>query len=213
VSSYAKHGGSGRAARVLRRWVGTQGGAGGATSGSRGAISSGQRLGGLLVRIADSGLTSAFEDAGLGRLVGHNRLQVLEGLLEAIAGDGSDLDQQAVRAAICDIYDELFVGDTFEELENTTLDGDAVVNSLEDFLAAYIYRKLLPAIDAKLRDLDADTARSRERELREYIKSLVKLRVKGDDALSLDWEGSAGQQLIEGVVQAAFEQVEQLDDE
>ncbi len=212
VSNYAKRGGSERAARVLKRWVDTQGGAGGAFSSSRAAIGSAQRVASLLSGIASAGLADALQSAGLGHLVGRNRLEVLAGLLDAIAGDGSDLDQQAVRAAVCDLYDELFAGETFEELEEVQLDSEGVVRAVEQFLAAYIYRRLLPWIDIKLRDLDAEVARARERELRDYIRSLVRLRLEGNKALDLDWEGKTGHDLIEGVVEATFEQIEDLED-
>jgi hypothetical protein len=212
VSNYARRGGPERAARVLKRWVATQGGAGAASGGSRAAVGSAQRFASLLSGVASDGLASALESAGLEDLVGRNRLEVLEGLLEAIAGDGSDLDQQAIRAAVCDLYDDLFSGQTFEELEEVQLDAHGVVDAIEQFLAAYIYRRMLPQIDVKLRDLDAETARARERELRDFIHSLISLRINGERALSLDWRGQEGRGLIEGVVDATFEQIEHLED-
>ena len=51
------------------------------------------------------GLTATLEALGLGHLVGRDRFEVLDGLLDALGGDGASLEDQAVSAALIDAFE------------------------------------------------------------------------------------------------------------
>lgn len=200
--------------RVLGRHVAVLGGVSGAASsavaGQRGLAS----LAGLLTGIAADGLAPALESAGLGGLVGLNRFDALDQLVTAISGDGSDLESQAARDALCDVFDELFDDDasTWSDLEGTTLDEDAVVELLEMFLARYIHNRLpvLPERLARLLDHNAVTAA--EQQLIETIRGYVNLHLP-QDPLDFDWAGPDGAAFAGEAIRTIYNALEGLAEE
>jgi hypothetical protein len=135
---------------VLARLVQALGGASGATAAAvAGAgVPSAQRVGVLGSGLAGPGLTPTLESLGLQQLVGGSRFDVVEGLVDEIAGSGDALEEQAARTAALDVLNEVF-GDaeTYEQLEEASLDRDGVLAILQSFIAAYVYARLAPALD------------------------------------------------------------------
>jgi hypothetical protein len=163
--------------------------------------------------LAGPGLTPTLESLGLQQLVGGSRFDVVEGLVDEIAGSGDALEEQAARTAALDVLNEVF-GDaeTYEQLEEASLDRDGVLAILQSFIAAYVYARLAPALDERLNKLaDPKLVRRREPEMREYTKATVQLELEGVEASRVDWGGPQGQQLLEASVRAVFEQLEALD--
>jgi hypothetical protein len=211
ASNFTRRGGSGRAGKAVARYVSAVGGASSAARGSRSAVTGGQTLGAFVADLARANLSEALQRLDLGELVGKSRFEVLDGLLEAIAGPGSGLEEQAARSAACDVLDELFPPDAndYEELEEVTVDAGQIVEMLDRFLAAYIYRRMLPTIAEKLTHLeDHEAAQERAGELREYIRLRVALELEDRDPLEVDWRGAEGQQIIERVLNDAYEALE-----
>src|SRR4051794_33606121 len=138
ASNFARHGGGGRAEKVLARYVGALGGAGrAAATGRSAAVGSAQGVAGFGAGLATDGLTATLERLGLGRLVGQSRYEVLDGLLEALGADGGSLEDQAVNQALCETFAELYPDDaeTYEQLEDIALDGDGLILFIEHFVA------------------------------------------------------------------------------
>jgi len=214
-TQFGKEGGDKRAARVLARFVETLGGAVAAAAGAAAGagVRTAQQVGSLGAGIAASGLSDTLQDLGLGHLVGASRFDVVEGLLDALAGPGDALEEQAARTAACDVLDDLFAdAETYEELQGIVLDAGAVAEILHAFLAAYIFARLAPALDERLNRLgDSQLARRRERELRDYTRAVIRLELQGRDPLTVDWAGSEGRTLVEAAMLAVFEQLEALD--
>ena len=214
-TSFGKHGGDERAGRVLARLVKVLGGAvtAAAAAGGGAGVRSAQQVGALSSGLAGPGLTPTLERLGLQRLVGSSRFEVIEGLLDQIAGEGDALEEQAARTAACDVLDELF-GDaeTYEELEAMQLVTDGVLSILQAFLAAYIYARLAPALDERLNRLgDANVVRRREQELRDYTRAVVALELDGRDPLTVDWTSDDGRELLDRAILAVFQQLEALE--
>jgi len=219
TSDYAKGvsrrgGDPGKVDRVLGRHVAVLGGVGGAASsaaaGRRGLAS----LAGLLSGIAAEGLGPALENAGLGNLVGQNRFDALDQLVTAISGDGSDLESQAARDALCDVFDELFDDDatTWTDLEATTLDEGGVVELLEMFLAHYIHNRL-PVLPERLaRLLDHNAVAAAENQLIDTIRGYVNLHMP-PDPLAFDWTGPAGAIFSDQAIRTIYTALEGLVDE
>jgi len=91
-TSFVKKGGGERADRLLARYVGALGGAiAAAASGTGAVLAPAQGLAGIGVGLAQRGLSPTLEELGLSHLVGADRYEVLDGLLDALAGDGSTL--------------------------------------------------------------------------------------------------------------------------
>jgi hypothetical protein len=79
----------------------------------------------------------------------------------------------------------------------------ALESLLALFLAAYVYNRV-PIIAERLARLgDRRAAERADRELRDYIRAYVDLRL-GDDPLAVDWTGAQGRAVIEQAIQAVY---------
>jgi hypothetical protein len=210
ATAYMNAAGSGRgsptvARRVLARHVAVLGGAAGAVTGARAGQASAQRLGAVLAGIATDGLGAALIDQGLGRLVGGDRLTVLDALASIVAGDGADGDGQAARDAMFDVLADLFPdADSWAELDAVRLDADGVRQLLESFLARYVYNRI-PVIAERLARLDDPVKAQRaEEDLQRMVASFVHLQLP-DDALAVDWAGAEGRTIIDESLRAVYD--------
>lgn len=212
--SFARHGGEDRAARTLAGLVAVLGGAGGAVARSGGGAAAGQRLGRFMAGTAEGGLAGGLTAVGLGDLVGRSRFEVLTALIDRIAGAGQDPEEQAARSAVLDVLAELLPdGDEFEDLAALELNAEGVREALRLFLVFYIYNRVGSILESRLARLEApDTAEARDAELRAYIRSIVALRLRDFDPLTVDWDGDEGQELIERTLRSVYRQLEAEDD-
>lgn len=214
ASNFARHGGDIRADKVLARYVGALGGAGAAASSGRSAgVGAGQAIGALGAGLASEGLTPTLERLGLGHLVGRDRYDVLDGLVEELIGDGGTLEDQAVERAIVEAFQELFPDDAldYEDLESVQLDSDDVVRLIEHAIAAWAYARMLPTLAEKFSHIeDREVAMRRYGELRERMTKLVRLEIGDRSALEIEWRGTEGEALLERVVDQLYEDMEDL---
>ncbi len=212
ASLFARHGGHDRAAKALAGYVAAAGGVGGALAAAAEGVRAGQSLGAFLVASSGpAGLADGLRAVGLERLVGSDRFTVLSELVNEFAGAGSDLEAQAARNALLDVLDEILPEDDAERLEDVRLDAARVTDALCRYLSALIYNLAIPVIDERLSQLeDPVLARQRDKELREYIDALVRLRIQDNDSLELDWRGSAGREFVQSILQAVFDQLEHI---
>jgi hypothetical protein len=215
ASDFARRGGGdGRVEKVLARYVAAMGGAAAlVASGLQTAVGSTQRVAGFGAGLAVDGLTPTLEQIGLGHLVGQDRYEVLNGLLEALAGDGSTLEERAVLAALCEAFEELFPDDaeTYEDLEAVTLNADGVAELIERFVARWVYDRMLPTLAEKFAHIDdPELVRRCNDELRERIRLLTKLKLEGREATSIDWNGDEGRAILSGLVADIYEDMEDL---
>jgi hypothetical protein len=88
ATDYAKYGGEDRARRVTARHVATMGGAGAAVASAAAGLSTAQRLGRLLSGIGTVGFDETLRSFDLEALIGRDRFDVLEALIEIIAPVG-----------------------------------------------------------------------------------------------------------------------------
>lgn len=210
ASLFARHGGRGRAAKALAGYVAVAGGAAAATSSAAAGIRAGQSLGRFLAAsTGPTGMAGGLEAVGLANLVGVNRFEVLSGLADAFAGPGSDIEEQAARDALLDVLNDILPDDATIPLVDVRLDETAVIDALRRFVAALVYNRAIPTIDERLTRLqNPQLARQRDEEIRGYIEVLVRLRTEHASPLTLDWRGPEGAALINGVLRAAYDQLE-----
>lgn len=216
ASNFTRYGGGdGRAEKVLSRYVAAMGGSAALSTsvGARAAVRSTQGVAGFATGLATEGLSRTLERLGLDQLIGQDRYEVLNGLLEALAGDGSTLEDRAVLAALCEAFEELFPDDaeTYNELEATTLDEAGVAGLIERFVARWVYDRMLPTIAKKFADItDPAVVRRRDDELRERISLLAKLELQGRSPLEINWPGDEGRDILGKLVEAIYEDMEDL---
>ena len=203
---------SAAARRVLARHVAVLGGAGGVVAGARAGRAGAQRLGAVLAGVATDGLGAALTAHGLGHLVSEDRLTVLDALASIVAGDGADIDGQAMRDAMFDVLADLFPdADSWAELDAVRLDADGVRQLLELFLARYVYNRI-PVIAERLARLDDPVKAQRaEEDLQRMVASFVHLQLPGD-ALRVDWAGAEGRTIIDESLRAVYDALAVLED-
>ena len=215
TSNFARHGGTRRAEKVLARYVRALGGAGAAASSGRAAgVGAGQALADFGAGVVRDGLTETLQRLGLGHLVGQDRYEVLDGLIETLGGDGGSLEDQAVQAALIEAFRELYPEDaqTYNELETVELSRDDLVRLIERFVAQWAYARLLPSLAEKLTHIeDPGIQQQRYEELRERLYALVRLEIGERDALAIDWRGNEGQTILNTVVDQVYEDMENLE--
>jgi hypothetical protein len=211
ATDFAKYGGGQRAGKALSGYVAAMGGAAAAAAAATAGSRTGQSLGNLLAAsTGPDGVAGGLEAVGLGHLVGRDRYTVLSELLNAFAGDGSDIETQAARNALLDVLDELLPEEEAAELNSVQLDEQAVADSLCRYLDALIYNLAIPVIDERLTRLENPAlAQERDRELRDYIDALVRLRIQDTSPLQIDWHSAEGQKFINDILRAAYDQLEE----
>lgn len=202
-----------RARRVLARHVPLLGGAGGATASAHAGRSGLAKLGGLLAGLGTGTAGQALTAIGLGHLVGQDRFTVLDELVTYIAGSGDDLDSGAARDAACDVLDEVFGdADTWEDLDQVSVDRDQLGTILERFLALYVYNRVPVVAERLSRLTDPVAMRQADQEMRQIIADLVAIELPADP-LSVDWGGPEGRSIAERAIGSAYELLSALDDE
>lgn len=208
ASYFAKLGGTDRAAKTLAGFVAALGGAAAAVAAADAGARTGQSLGQLLASsTGPTGLAGGLEAVGLDRLIGEDKYTVLSELLDAFAGTGSDLEAQAARSALLDVLDEILPEEG--DVEAVVLDGAAVTEALLRYIAALVYNRAIPVIDERLTKLENQTlAQQRDKELRDYIAALVRLRAEAVEPLDIDWQGQQGRLFIDDILTAVYEELE-----
>jgi len=213
TSNYVRYGGPERARKVLARYVSALGGAGAASSRRASGVRAAQGLAGFGAGIANDGLSATLRDLGLGHLVGASRFDVLDGLLESLGAEGGSLEDQAVNQAVCDAFAEQYPDDaeTYDELEEITLDQEGLVLFIERAVAAWAYARLLPTLAEKFSQIeDPYLEQERYDDLRERMRLLVSLEVGSRDPLEIDWRGSDGETILTRVIDQLYEDMEDI---
>lgn len=204
---------TGRARRVLARHVPLLGGAAGAAGSARAGRSGVTRLGSLLAGLGTGTAGQALTAIGLSHLVGQDRFTVLDELVTYIAGTGDDLDTGAARDAACDVLDEVFGdADSWEELNQVSVDRDQLGTILERFLALYVYNRVPVVAERLSRLTDPVAMRKADQEMREIIADLVAIELPADP-LSVDWAGAQGRTIAETAIASAYELLSALEDQ
>lgn len=204
-------GGSSRASR---------GGGGGGGGGARGAFSSAKKtarsLGSFLGGVASRGLDQTLRDFGLGDLIGRSASEVISGIVDALVGPGTSLDEAVARVALVEVMGELYDerNVAYENLVDSWesgIDRDRCVELLELFLVEAIYQKILSDLADRIEEHSDSVAmtRARELELRDYIEEMVRFDLRQKDPVQVDWQGQEGDELITRNLEAALVQLEE----
>jgi hypothetical protein len=181
---------------------------GGTTRAARDARVGRSVANGLLsfVRAAsENGVNAALGESGLQDAVGLPADEALERLVDFLAADANTLDETAAREALIDVIRDL-LGD-LEDLADAfqNLDSDGVLEILNKFIAAYIFRRYAKALGDRFRanSLTGPAARRREEEIKRYIAAEVTIAIEQIDASSVNWQRDT-EQLIDRCMRDAF---------
>ena len=210
MSSVASGGGDTRRLGVAaRRYLTAKGGARKAATASPAGRASTAGLGAFLSGVAAGNFAAAAQSLGLNAVVGQRAESVLATVIDAIAPAGTTDDAAIARRAATETLRELFekygVQQGGVEALNAMTASD-VAEAVELSVAAYVYQRWLFDLSVKIEEhavTEAEAVRL-ERDVRGYVKGLVKLRLDGREAVALDWKGPEGRGFVQGIYEAAY---------
>lgn len=111
------------------------------------------------------------------------------------------------------MLDEVFGdADSWEELNQVSVDRDQLGTILERFLALYVYNRVPVVAERLSRLTDPVAMRKADHEMREIIADLVAIELPADP-LSVDWAGAQGRTIAETAIASAYELLSALEDQ
>jgi hypothetical protein len=192
-----------------RRYVAAKGGARKASTAATAGRATTARLGNFVSDIASRGFAEAARAIGLQRTVGQKVDVVLAEVINAIAPTGTNNDDAIARRAASETLRELFEKHAIEQAGLDALNAMTiadVTDTIELSVAAYIYERWLFDLSQKIEQnavSEADAVKL-ERDVKDFVKGLVKLKLNGNQALQLDWNGSEGKEFVQDIYEAAY---------
>jgi hypothetical protein len=196
-------------ARFTGRYVEALGGASAAAAAAAGGVRAGAAIGRVLSGMSEArGITPTLEEIGLGAMVGRTPIEVVSALADALAGDGSTLEEAAAREALVFVFEDLFEGAvTYEDLEAAHLDADGVRAAYAKYMARYAYNLMLALLDERLVQRgDPGSAAATERHVWEYILARAQIEIADVDIAGIDWRDTArAEAAARGLVRGVLE--------
>jgi hypothetical protein len=192
-----------------RRYVSAKGGAKKASSAATAGRATTARIGNFVSDIASRGFDEAARAIGLQSTVGQKADVVLAQVINAIAPVGTNNDDAIARRAASETLRELFENHGVEQAGLDALDAMSpadVTDTIELSVAAYVYERWLFDLSQKIEQnavSEADAIKL-ERDVKDFVKGMVKLKLNGDQALRLDWKGAEGKKFVQDVYDAAY---------
>ena len=210
MTSVATGGGGTRRLRVAgRRYVTAKGGAKKAATASGAGRATTAGLGGFLSNVANDGFAQAAQSLGLQTVVGQKAETVLAAVLDAIAPAGTTNDAAIARRAASETLRALFekygVEQAGIEALNAMKAAD-VADTVELSVSAYVYQRWLFDLSLKIEEHAVSEAQAvrLERDVKGFVKGLVKLKLNGGQTIDLDWKGAAGRAFVQEIYEAAY---------
>jgi len=197
---------------VLDAYVSAHGGASTITAAVGPAKATMRRLGSFLVDVARLGFEEALRQNGLENLIGQGSEAVLLGIADLVCVEGATLDEADARYAAIEVFNKMLDEATTEEelaflIENKAT-GEGVEELFEQFVIQFVYGKMIRELGERIEGapVDVSTKRAHSQEILYYIASRVKLEmVKRGDIAELDFNGKEGEEIVNQVVQGAYE--------
>lgn len=192
-----------------RRYVVAKGGARKASTAATAGRATTARIGNFVSDIASRGFAEAARAIGLQRTVGQKADVVLAEVINAIAPTGTNNDEAIARRAASETLRELFEKHAVEQAGLDALNAMTpadVTDTIELSVAAYVYERWLFDLSQKIEQnavSEADAVKL-ERDVKDFVKGLVKLKLNGNQALQLDWKGAEGKKFVQDIYEAAY---------
>jgi len=192
-----------------RRYVSAKGGAKRASSTAAAGRATTARIGNFVSDIASRGFNDAARAIGLESTVGRKVDVVLAEVINAIAPTGTNNDDAIARRAASETLRELFEKHGVEQAGLDALNAMTpadVTDTIELSVAAYVYERWLFDLSQKIEQnavSEADAVKL-ERDVKDFVKGLVKLKLNGNQALKVDWKGAEGKKFVQEIYDAAY---------
>jgi hypothetical protein len=194
---------------VGRAYVAASGGSRRAASAAITGRASTARLASLLAAGTRIGFEQALRQLGVQNLVGRDAQFVLAEFVNLLAPVGDLREAAAARAAMIRTLKEIF--DRYDVATGgidalNALDADGVRALITLSVTNYVTERFLQELVFRI-ERGAETeerANALMADIRAFIGGIVRLDLKGDDVLAIDWQGAPGRRIIERVYAAAY---------
>jgi hypothetical protein len=210
MTSAAKNGGtSSRLSLAGRRYVSAKGGTKKSASTAAAGRAATARIGNFISDVSARGFTDAARALGLQNTVGQKVDVVLAAVINAIAPPGTNNDDAIARRAASETLREVFEKYGVEESGLDALNAmtpDDVAETIELSVAAYVYQRWLFDLSQRIEQnavSETDAVRL-ERDVKTFVAGLVKLKLDGNEALQVDWNGAQGKKFVQDIYEAAY---------
>ncbi len=209
MTGFSKHGGVARARSAGQRYVRARGGSRRAAQTAGSGQSATAALGGFLSNVASRGFSEAARTLGVSLLVGQSATSVLNAILNALTPAGATNEEAIARRATAEVLAELFERYGVQDGGTDRLDNMPaadVAAATERSVSAYIYQRWLLELGKRIDQgaySDREAVRM-EREVKAYVRDLVRIDLRGRDILTIDWTSFDGQQFCERIFQEAY---------
>ena len=170
---------------------------------SAGSTRTAQRLAGLLGGAVRDGVIETARQFAIGDLEGRVTGDAIMEILDWVAGDAVDLDDQAAKRSAEAVLSDLVRDgiDLDQQLDPHT--GTALFRS---FLVQYLTRSIITPLASRLtEDVSARQAREHERSITRVVEALVQSVVSQQQLLDTDWLGPEGGEVFERIRNDALE--------
>ncbi len=210
MGSAVKGGGSAKQFKKAgRRYVAAKGGASKAAGSSTSGRATTARIGGFLSDVASRGFVEAARSLGIEATVGQKIDVVLAAVINAIAPSGTTNDDAIARRASSETLREMFEKHGVEqngvEALNAMTPAD-VAETVELSVSAYVYQQWLFELSKKIEEhaVSETQAVRLERDVKTFVRGLVKLKLDGNKAIQMDWKGAQGQAFVREIFESAY---------
>ncbi len=194
---------------AARRYVSAKGGSSRAAAASTAGRSMTARIGGFLSDVVSRGFVEAARSLGIENVIGQTVQVVLAAVINAISPSGSTNDDAVARRASSETLRELFEKHTVEQAGIESLDAmtpSDVAETVELSVAGYVYQSWLFDLSQKIEEhaVSENEAVKLERDVKTFVRGLVKLKLDGNKALKIDWNGAEGKTFVREIYEAAY---------
>lgn len=210
MTKFAKSGGGRQnIAKAGSAYVAAKGGSQAAAAAARTGQHVAVRIGGFFSSVSSQGINATIASFGLTTAVGESAEIVFARILDALSPAGATREEVAARKAVddvlSDLYNEFVLDDgNLESLDRMTVED--VRKAIEDCVSSYIYHRWLEELGFSIEKgaVTENSAVAMENQMQNFIKDSVTLEITEIDVINFDWQGTAGQQLIDRIFQDAY---------
>lgn len=196
-----------------RKYVGSLGGAGGATRAAAQGRITGGKYASFLGAIASGGINNAFQSLGLGTLTGKSSEEICLAIADAIAPTGSTNDEAIARDALISTLDSLY--NKLQENDNdfTNVDSlslDQIKETLIEYVSNYVFNKWMYELGSAIEkgSVTESDAINLETEVKDLIYAETFERYRDVPVETFNISDQSNNAMIEEIFQTAYSTLE-----
>lgn len=196
-----------------RKYVGSLGGARGATRAAAQGRITGGKYASFLGAIASGGINNAFQSLGLGTLTGKSSEEICLAIADAIAPTGSTNDEAIARDALISTLDSLYNklqenGNDFTNVDSLSL--DQIKETLIEYVSNYIFNKWMYELGSAIEkgSVTESDAINLETEVKDLIYVETFERYRDVPVETFNISDQSNNAMIEEIFQTAYSTLE-----